>query len=187
MALERIFWHSQARPIRRLHCLGCNQLDLGISSALQPSQISSWDRKGGGWQNLLSLLSLSPRFLKNIFYHNIYGIMVIKCIAEKGGEMVRCCNATCYGEWFYLSCVKLQRAPSKDWYCSKVCRDNKSYVYCTCQSHSKEDGQMIQCGKGVECTRFMYYHPSCISVSHVKGLFFMHTHIQDIYLNICCS
>ncbi|KAI8516610.1 hypothetical protein Bbelb_051910 [Branchiostoma belcheri] len=45
--------------------------------------------------------------------------------------MVNCCSNICKNSWYHLSCAGLQHAPQGDWFCSRACEENGTYIYCT--------------------------------------------------------
>ena len=80
--------------------------------------------------------------------------------------MLQCCSYDCPQMWTHLACTNLQDVPNGDWYCSQVCEDSNSYVYCTC--HNKKGGKMVQCELKARCLHNEWYHVKCLSPAERK-------------------
>lgn len=46
-----------------------------------------------------------------------------------GGNFIECSNRLCKISWFHLDCVKLNKAPTKDWSCPR-CRKQDHWCIC---------------------------------------------------------
>ncbi|XP_038069432.1 uncharacterized protein LOC119738598 [Patiria miniata] len=92
------------------------------------------------------------------------------CGKETDEAMIQCFSHQCPHVWYHLSCVGLDEPPAVEWYCSKKCDGDGTYIYCMC--HQRKGGEMVQCALKQDCRRHEWYHWSCLSDTTFPDLWF---------------